>query len=408
VHVMAAGTVITNSVTSPADSTNGTRHICAGWTGTGDVPATGGTASATFALSQNSILTWQWSAEHMLTLGGIRGAVTGDTAGFKAEGSAMTLYPKPNKNCRFLYWTINGVASGSAIPLNLAMDAPKSVAAVCANKAHNDYNGDGKSDLTLFDPATGRWHIFSLSKYYQWGFPGAAPLQGDYDGDRIADLAVYESATGRWYIWSVAKKQQLVAGVQWGFSGCMPVSGDYDGDSRDDLCVYDTKTGNWYIQSLYTNKPLAMATNWGFPGCTPLNGDYDGDGRDDLAVYDRTSGKWYVRTLEGKKPIVSGITWGFTGCEPVPADYDGDGRVDPAVYDTKKGNWHMLTGTGIIQLNWGFPGCIPVPGNYFIDATDDPAVYDPSAGLWYILNRENPAKSRVGVDWSKPGAIPVR
>ena len=46
---------------------NGVRRTCAGWTGTGDVPASGATNAFTFLLSQPSSLTWQWQAEYVLT-----------------------------------------------------------------------------------------------------------------------------------------------------------------------------------------------------------------------------------------------------------------------------------------------------------------------------------------------------
>ncbi len=46
---------------------NGVRRTCAGWTGTGDVPASGTTNALTYLLNQPSSLTWQWLSEIALT-----------------------------------------------------------------------------------------------------------------------------------------------------------------------------------------------------------------------------------------------------------------------------------------------------------------------------------------------------
>ena len=57
------------AISAPASVTlsNGVRRACAGWTGTGDVPALGTTNTATLVLTQPSTLTWQWRSEYALT-----------------------------------------------------------------------------------------------------------------------------------------------------------------------------------------------------------------------------------------------------------------------------------------------------------------------------------------------------
>ncbi len=46
---------------------NGLRRVCAGWTGTGDVPPSGAARQAELTLTQPSTLTWQWADEFALT-----------------------------------------------------------------------------------------------------------------------------------------------------------------------------------------------------------------------------------------------------------------------------------------------------------------------------------------------------
>jgi len=58
------GTSVTASVTSPVAGPLGTQYVCTGWTGTGDVPASGTGTSATFNATQNSTITWNWKTQY--------------------------------------------------------------------------------------------------------------------------------------------------------------------------------------------------------------------------------------------------------------------------------------------------------------------------------------------------------
>ena len=64
-----------------------------------------------------------------------------------------------------------------------------------------DYDGDGKSDVSVFRPSNGAWYLNQSSA----GFTGAAfgvssdkIVPADYDGDGKTDIAVYRN--GSWYL----------------------------------------------------------------------------------------------------------------------------------------------------------------------------------------------------------------
>jgi hypothetical protein len=259
-----------------------------------------------------------------------------------------------------------------------------------------------------------------------WGWPGALPVPGDYDGDGSSDLAVFDTGTGAWYVYTLGlsgRPAGVLAWAQpWGWPGALPVPGDYDGDGSSDLAVFDTGTGAWYVYTLgLSGRPagvLAWAMGWGWPGALPVPGDYDGDGSSDLAVFDTGTGAWYVYTL-GLLGRPAGVLawdarWGWPGAWPVPGDFDGDGSSDLAVFDTGTGAWYVYTlglsgrPAGVLAwaVGWGWPGAWPVPGDFDGDGVNDLALFDTADGTWYIMALDG-RQLAWGVAWGWPSALPV-
>ncbi|NLE67142.1 MAG: hypothetical protein GX608_06945 [Lentisphaerae bacterium] len=281
-----------------------------------------------------------------------------------------------------------------------------------AGGALNDYDGDARSDLAVFDSATGCWYARKAAAPdvilwgAQWGGAGAGPVPGDYDGDRVGDLVVYEPATGLWYGWSAATASVLAWGKSWGFPGALPVYGDYDADRKSDLAVYDRANAAWYVTTL-SDSVLAWAEPWGLPGAVPVPGDYDGDRVNDLAVYDGSAGTWYIKTLGGAL-LAWAEPFGFTGAVSVPGDYDGDFVSDLALLDSATGAWYIRTAAGALiawGTPWGWPGAAAVPGDYDGDMKDDLAVFDGSTGNWYVRPVADSAIIAWQENWGRPGAI---
>ncbi len=255
-----------------------------------------------------------------------------------------------------------------------------------------DFDGDSKSDLTVYDADAGEWAI-QLSgggpdvTGLNWGTASSVPVLGDFDGDGAGDLAVLDRPAGRWYVRSLAGTP-IVWHKFFGWPGTIPVSGDYDGDGADDRALLDQRSGHWFIMKGSNDTVIAWDVNWGWPGANsqPVPGDYDGDGTDDLAFLDQNTGGWFIRTLGGTQLAVN-VSWGWPGIQAVPGDYDGDGASDLAVFDQNTGRWFIraLGGTPLaIGTYWGWPGARPVSGDFDGDGTDDLAVFDEVTGRWYI------------------------
>jgi FG-GAP-like repeat len=136
--------------------------------------------------------------------------------------------------------------------------------------------------------------IFSLTMVLYFCVPAyvqAITVTGDFDGDGQTDVAVYEDATGNWFI------KQSTAGFRivghFGGPGFVPVPGDYDGDGKTDIAVYQAATGNWFVVGSAFDF-FTPALNFGGPGFIPMPGDFDGDGVTDPAVYQERTGNWFA------------------------------------------------------------------------------------------------------------------
>jgi uncharacterized delta-60 repeat protein len=241
----------------------------------------------------------------------------------------------------------------------------------------HDFDGNGKSDVSVFRPSNGRWYIKDVGSSL-WGTLGDIPANGDYNGDGTTDIAVWRPANGRWYIIGVA-------GSVWGTAGDIPVPGNYNGDvnGTTDIAVWRPSNGRWYIQG-------SGSTVWGTSGDIPVPGDYNGDGTTEIAVWRPSNGRWYIQGIAGS-------VWGTSVDIPVPADYNGDGVIDIAVWRPSNGRWYIK---GLAGSVWGTAGDIPAPGDYNGDGITDIAVWRPSNGRWYI-------KGIGGCVWGMLGDIPL-
>jgi hypothetical protein len=254
-------------------------------------------------------------------------------------------------------------ASPPSVPLTLTITS-----------VTGDYNGDGKTDLSLFrrdSPAVAEFFVKDQSPPGGPAFGSGSldiPFQGDFDGDGKTDLALYRPSTGTWFI------QESSAGFVSFSLGVpqqdIPVVGDFDVPGRAEAAVYRPSTGQWFIMG--HSKPLALG---GDPTDMPVPGDYDGTGTDQIAVYRASTGQWFIsghskpETLGGPKDI------------PIRGDYDGTGKDEIAVFRTSTQQW--LIG-GHTVLAFGDAGDIPAPGDYDGTGKTEVAVYRPSAGIWLI------------------------
>jgi len=257
---------------------------------------------------------------------------------------------------------------------------------VRTERTYADFDGDRRTDQTVFWPLGGRWyHWLSATRTVQergWGWSAVTPVPADYDGDLIADLAVYHQANGAWYIRKSRDAKLLQR--QFGWAATEAIPGDYDGDGFSDFAVHNRADGRWYI--LRHDGTGFRTLRFGWHETVPVPADYDGDGVTDIAVYWPGQGRWFIVHSSSGRYVETG--WGFAEALPVPADYDGDGIADLAVYWPRTGTWYIRQSTDRstrIQP-FGWYRALPVPGDFDGDGIDDIAVYEPGEGLWSIMH----------------------
>ncbi len=244
----------------------------------------------------------------------------------------------------------------------------------------NDFDGDGRSDISCYYPPGGNWYGFNSGNGFwqrQFGYAGTIPITGDFDGDGKSDIGAYHPDTGNW---NIHQSRDGFRQTQFGYAGTIPVVGDFDGDGRDDIGCYYPQGGNWYV---FGSTVGFWQTQFGYAGTIPVVGDFDGDGQDDIGCYYPPGGNWYV--FQSKNGFWQ-TTFGYEGTIPVVGDFDGDGKSDIGCYYPPGGNWYVFkSGLGFWQTAFGYIGTEPVVGDFDGDGKSDLGCYYPAGGKWYVF-----------------------
>ena len=252
----------------------------------------------------------------------------------------------------------------------------------------SDFDGDGRTDFSVYTPTTGDWTVEKSSNGTQstlnWGLPGDIIAPGDYDGDGKSDHAIFRPSTGTW--WFVLSSNGLRPAVQFGADGDIPVPDDFDGDGKTDVAVWRPSNGVWYINQSSGGVRYAV---WGLSSDVVLTGDHDGDGKADPVVWRPDNGAWYI--LRSSTNTASIAPFGTAGDKPLFADFDGDGKSDLSVYRPSTGAWYRINSSNgaFLALQFGISEDMPIPADYDGDGKSDIAVFRPSSNVWYRLNSTN-------------------
>ena len=237
-----------------------------------------------------------------------------------------------------------------------------------------DFDGDGKTDVAVWrensnNPGFSYFYILNSGdntfRSEQFGAPGDDPsIVGDFDGDGKADPAVYRNAVGAqqsaFYYRPSSQPGVNFNTILWGANGDKPMRGDFDGDGKQDAAVFRPSNNTWYVLQSSNNQPRYDL--WGAASDKFVNADYDGDGKTDLAVF--RDGTWDIKQSSDNQPRYE--VFGLAADKLVPADYDGDGKADVAVF--RNGTWYILQSSNV-NLNaqlFGADTDTPMPSAFVV------------------------------------------
>ena len=259
------------------------------------------------------------------------------------------------------------------------------VSSSVSNRTLFDYDGDGKSDISVFRPSRRGVVFAAVNGGALWNlvwFRTDKITPADYDGDGKTDIAVYRPSTGIWYVFN--SSNGTVSYYVFGLAEDLPTPADYDGDGKADISVFRPSTATWYRQN--SSDGSFYAIQFGPSEDKPTIGDFDGDGKADIAIFRPSDGAWYQ--LYSSDDSLHGREFGFGTDVIVPADYDGDGKTDIAVFRPSTGIWYIRNSSdGTVTYNvFGLADDIPAPGDFDGDGKADISVFRPSDGTWYRMN----------------------
>lgn len=250
-------------------------------------------------------------------------------------------------------------------------------------RAPFDYDGDDKTDLSIFRPSLGQWWVNRSSNgstfAVTFGASSDRMVPADYTGDQKADVAFWRPSTGEWFI--LRSEDFTFYAAPFGANGDRPVPGDFDADGKADLTVFRPSSNTWFISKSAGGTDII---GFGSSGDVPVVSNYDGDNKADIAIYRPSLGQWWVRRSSDLS--VFAVTFGNSTDKPVQGFYTADNKADIAYWRPSTGEWNVLRSEdfSFYAFPFGVSTDIPVPGDYDGDDRYDAGVFRPSSNTWFV------------------------
>lgn len=317
------------------------------------------------------------------------GTVTSNIAGINCGSSCGSLYAKdtnvkliatPAAGSTFAGWSGNT----NCVDGSVTMTVTQTCTATFTRQTGGDHIG-------LFRPSTGSWFLISnnLGNWQgceidhcitQFGNKGDRPVTGDWNGDGASQVGIYDPSAKAWEL--DANSNDSWQGCSTDFcanftiatnsEGEVPITGRWPGLTKDGLGLFQlvrtstdgarrsnsvgtristTVAGYWYLDKNGNGKFDGCSADqcfgpFGKSGDLPVVGDWNGSGASKIGVFSPESGMWMLDANNNGK--VDGCTidkcfgpFGVSGDLPVTGDWNSTGTTKIGVFRATTGEWFL-------------------------------------------------------------------
>ncbi|MBI4475543.1 MAG: VCBS repeat-containing protein [Acidobacteria bacterium] len=221
-----------------------------------------------------------------------------------------------------------------------------------------DFNGDGRTDLFLYNGTTGRWFkainngANNFAYYTELTSTGYHVAIGNFGpaGAVLDDVVFYNPTSGAW-------SKCISTGD--GTAGFTCDSGSWDAgwqvhpvDTNSDNItdLYNSSTGQWFIiggVSLNIVGSGTWSANW-----TVKSGDLNGDGRADIFLYNTATGEWFECFNNGAGDFTYASGRWDANWQISITSFNGDARADLLLYNSTTGTYVQCINTGSASFTY--------------------------------------------------------
>jgi hypothetical protein len=169
---------------------------------------------------------------------------------------------------------------------------------------HGDFSGDGREDVIAREASTGKLWLYpgtgtgsvgarKLIGTGGWNAMSRITAVGDLSGDGRSDLTAVEKATGKLWLYpgtsaGTLGARKLLGTGGWNAMNALAGVGDMNSDGRPDLYAREASTGKLWLYPGRTgavgSRVLVGTGGWNAMDDLIAVGDFSGDGRPDLAA----------------------------------------------------------------------------------------------------------------------------
>jgi len=366
-NFIQGGSLVIASAPTLVDNVT-TQYVASGWTGTGDVPASGtGNQTPSFPLDNPSAIVWQWSTNVWFETA-VSGTGTVDRVSeWVAIGSSQTITATPGPFQQFLGWS--GSANGTANPLTLTASEALSLTAIFGPSPFDltvisaqgtptpsvgVHNFGGPTSLNLSvaaPPATpaGGW------QYVPAGWIGTGDLPVSGAGSSIGPITLTQDSSVNWLwqtnVWldagagtggSVSPNGDWVAlGSSRSFNASPNAhytftqwTGDTSGASENGTTIILPADGPRSVQAEFELNQYALTVSSDPAAVEPLPGSYTFDALNNLTLSVTTP----IIQLNGLETVFEG----WTGTGDIPA-FGTNSSVNITLTQASSIDWHWTT-----------------------------------------------------------------